>query len=143
MVSPANTAISVFGSDALDRRVQRISAKLEVSGTVLQRAIRELSREVLRRTPVDTGRLYRSFRINLGARRITLRFQARYAIHVNYRSRRNMRFVERGLRIGIRRANQIRRVVSDGAVVQFRFKLLRVESWGRGGIQAILSYEGL
>ena len=144
MVTRANTAVNVFGTEVVDARIQRIQRRLGQFRVVLQEALRHLVRELLRRVPVRTGRLYRSFRIRVTRTQVLLTFEAPYAIYANALSKRNRMYIERGLRAGIRRANATQRTTSDGATVRFQFRRQSIRRWGRrGGAQVILNYRGL
>lgn len=138
-----NTAINVLGAKRLERRVANIGRIQNQFAPVLRDAIKAMVREVLRTTPVVSGRLYRSFRIQVQRNTITMQFRTPYAFRVNATSRRNMRYVERGLARGIRRANAVKRTVGDGSVVQFRFRRLGVMRYGYGRIEATISYTGV
>ena len=137
-----NQAVRVIGAEAVERRIDRIARQQGQFAQVLQQGIAALTRELLRTTPVVTGRLYRSFRINVTSSTIVLSFNTRYAFRVNETSRRNARYVQRGVRRGIAAANRISRATGDGQVVRFRYMMQRggVQRKGRGGIQISVTY---
>lgn len=137
-----NTAIRVIGTERIDRRLNAIARRQAQYGRILQQAIRALVREVLRRVPYVTGRLYRSFRVNVTANYITLSFNTVYANRVNEESRRNARYFQRGLRAGITAANATRRQSPDG-VIGARFQNMGIRRIGNGNIEARVSYRGL
>ena len=138
-----NTAINVLGAKRLERRVANIGRIQGQFATVLRDAIKAMVREVLRTTPVVSGRLYRSFRIQVQRNTITMQFRTPYAARVNATSRRNMRYIERGLARGIRRANAVKRIVGDGSVVQFRFRRISIMRYGYGRMEATVAYTGV
>ena len=137
-----NTAVNVLGVRRVERRLNDIARNQRQFAPVLQQAIRALVKEVLRTTPVVSGRLYRSFRLQVQRSTITMQFRTPYANRVEQTSRRNARYFQRGLRRGITRANAVRRVMQDGSVVQYRFRNLGIRPYGYGRLEATISYTG-
>ena len=121
-----NTAINVIGRQSIDRRLTRLNQALDRGPASTARAIRALLEEVLRRVPVITGRLYRSLRLTFSRNRILITFRAPYAYYPHVRSRRNRRYLDRGLRIGIRRANAVLRSQGTGLMLRMRGTARRI-----------------
>lgn len=136
MTTP-NVEIRVIGTEAIERRIRNVERLSTGAAPALRRAIGTLVRELARRIPVRTGRLYRSLRIvNLPNNRIRIFFTAPYAIYANYRSKRNARYIERGVRAGVRQANAL-----GGPVLIRLRRLTMVQRYGREGRAEIyLSY---
>ena len=146
----ANTAINVLGADAINARLNRLRytpnnrnilrARLRAT---LGRAIRAIVNDILRTCPVITGRLYRSFRFQVAGDSIRLTFRAPYAWRVNETSRRNKRYMERGLRRGISKANIIGKQPSQSGVTLVFKRRGPIQRAPNGGIVAVVAYEGI
>lgn len=123
-----NTALKVIGSSKLNRRLTDLERRFARQGDFLAHALRIIAAEVLRRTPVRTGKLYRSFRVHpLGSSYVILEFSAPYAFWPEVRSKRNRGFARRGAIAGIKKANSVQDVV--------RFRLRDVR---RGGAKTAI-----
>lgn len=120
MVTPRRDLLNITKprrADEIQRRLRTVREELIGLPQAYQFALRYLSRAVLSRTPVVTGRLARSFRISQG---IVVQFVAPYATYVNVNSRNSSRgFFTRGIRDAL---NQV--FTSGNAQVR-----LRVVNW--------------
>lgn len=125
-IGRSNTAVRVLGADAVQARVNRA----RTANRSLLIALRALLRQVARRVPVVTGRLFRSLTTRLenlgpGVFAFTIRFRAPYALWPEIRSRLNRRYFERGLTAGIAEANRF------GKSVGIRFRRGPIRRVGR------------
>ena len=141
MVTRANTALNVIGDKKIDRRLQDLQRRIRAHGTLFRQAIPMLVREVIKRIPVRTGRLYRSFRIQITDTQLIMRYTAPYAIYANERSKLNRRYIQRGLRAGIARANALRLNLGGGLTAALRLRTQRVGRYGRqGSAEVVINY---
>ena len=135
------TAVQVYGARRIERRLTDIQRRISPEamrgrGDAFRRALRALLRQVLRRVPVITGRLYRSMRVRMvDARTLAVRFTAPYAKYPEERSKKNRRYFARGIDAGLRAARTAG--LSGGVRVRFR-RHGRVHPYGRGGLVMLI-----
>ena len=153
MPTSTNTALQIYGADRITRRLNALRytpsnrnilrARLRAT---LGKCIRALVQAVLRVCPVITGRLYRSFRFKIASDHISLTFQAPYAWWVEWRSKRNRKFFDRGIRAGVREANRIGANTGQSGVKLVWKRMGKIERVGTGkraGMTVKVGYQGI
>lgn len=144
-----NRADAVYGPAKIQERINRLGelSRNPANRAVLDRRttlgqmIRAMFGELLAYVPVDTGRLYRSFRVRIHGQGVIIWFQAPYAIFVEFKSRRNRHWFRRGLAAGIRKANRIGKAAAARSGVAIAFKAGSIMRRGRGGATSEVMYE--
>ena len=141
----SNTAVRVYGTERLDRRLRQIQLRLvdraRPDQVLLTGAVRILTAQVVRRIPVITGRLYRSLRIVSQRGGFSVVLQAPYALWPELRSKRNARYFIRGLTAGVQQANRwlARR---DQGPLRIRFRRGSIRRWGsKAAMQCRIDFE--
>ena len=144
-----NRADAVYGPAKIQERINRLGelSRNPANRAVLDRRttlgqmIRAMMGEILAYVPVDTGRLYRSFRIRIHGNGVILWFEAPYAIFVEFKSKRNRHWFRRGLASGIRKANRIGKAAAQRSGVALSFSAGQIMRRGRGGATSEVTYE--
>ena len=146
-----NTALQVYGDKRLAKRIDNVSArqfqKTGVNvGSTMAFGARRIITEMLKRVPVVSGRLYRSFRFRIVGNLLYISYNTPYAHRVEQTSRRNKRYMIRGANAGVRAANAGVRSISTslasrGAPAPARFRRVGpVMRKGKGGIEVTFQY---
>ena len=140
-----NTAARIIGSKRIERRTASVTRTHARFSPNFRLAIDRLVREILKRCPVITGRLYRSLRIKISGSEVVIRFTAPYAAYPEANSKRNAGDFRRGLRAGVTAANKISVGQRDGrpAGIRFRWQGGITRYGSKAQMQARIAYEGI